>query len=69
MGLTKLRDLRPGEYVNFKARLASFSFRQIQDKAGDKIILSGFVEDNTFRASLKSHLIFQDVERNRYSPL
>ena len=64
-GLTRLGNVKPREYTNFKARLVSFSFREIKDKAGEKTILKGYVEDKTFRAPLISHRIFEDIERDR----
>lgn len=64
-GLVKLRDAQPGDYMNFKARLVSFSFRQIRDQAGEKTVMSGFVEDNTSRTSLVSHRLFDTIERDQ----
>src|SRR5215207_9374799 len=59
-----LSELIPGKYVSTTARVVSLRAIEKQDALGKKMILSGVLEDSTFRVPFVSHRISYPLIRN-----
>jgi len=59
----KLADLPSGQYVTVVARVTSVRVREVVDRLGSKQVLSGSLEDDTFRAPYVCHRTALPLER------
>jgi len=62
-GVFKLADLTPGQYVKVVARVVSVRVREVLDRLGTKQVLSGILEDGTFRIPYVCHRTALPLER------